>query len=95
MSPARAGKAFTFNDYSIVLQAALEGQGVALGWRHIVEPLINHGRLVRPLTQSVTTDQPMYIIASRAGRARADVMALKDWLVQEAAASIHPSKHVA
>jgi len=50
---------------------------------------------VRPLTQSVTTDQPMYIIASRAGRARADVMALKDWLVQEAAASIHPSKHVA
>jgi DNA-binding transcriptional LysR family regulator len=88
VSPARAGKAFTFNDYSIVLQAALEGQGIALGWRHIVEPLINQGRLVRPLTQSVTTDQPMYIIASRAGRARADVMALKDWLVQEAAASI-------
>jgi hypothetical protein len=32
----------------------------------------------------VTTDQPMYIVASRAGRARHDVMALKDWLVHEA-----------
>jgi hypothetical protein len=27
----------------------------------------------------------MYIVASRAGRARNDVMALKDWLVGEAA----------
>jgi hypothetical protein len=26
----------------------------------------------------------MYIVASRAGRARSDVMALKDWLVTEA-----------
>jgi hypothetical protein len=27
----------------------------------------------------------MYIVASRAGRARSDVIALKDWLVVEAA----------
>ena len=84
VSAARAAKALTFNDYSIVLQAALEGQGLALGWRHIVEPLIAQGRLVRPIAQTVTTDQPMYIVASRAGRARHDVMALKDWLVHEA-----------
>ena len=56
-----------------------------MGWRHIVEPLIAQGRLVRPVPQSVSTDQPMYIVASRAGRARSDVMALKDWLVTEAA----------
>jgi DNA-binding transcriptional LysR family regulator len=30
---------FRFNDYSVVLQAAIEGQGVAMGWRHLVEPL--------------------------------------------------------
>lgn len=83
VSAARGSKSLTFNDYSIVLQAALEGQGLALGWRHLVEPLLAQGRLVRPLAQSVSTDQPMYIVASRAGRARSDVMALKDWLVQE------------
>jgi len=70
-----------------VLQAALEGQGLALGWSHIVEPLIAQGRLVRPVPQNVCTDQPMYIVASRAGRARSDVMALKDWLVREASAA--------
>lgn len=84
VSAPRSAKGLSFNDYSIVLQAALEGQGLALGWRHIVEPLIAQGRLVRALPQSVTTDQPMYIVASRAGRVRSDVMALKDWLVQEA-----------
>ena len=75
---------------ALVLQAALEGQGLALGWRHIVEPLIAQGRLVRPVPQSVSTDQPMYIVASRAGRVRSDVMALKDWLVQEASAAAPP-----
>lgn len=80
---ARATKQFSFNDYSIVLQAALEGQGVALGWRHIVAPLIEQGLLVRPLKESVTTDQPMYIIASRAGRSRPDAMHLRDWLMAE------------
>jgi DNA-binding transcriptional LysR family regulator len=88
VTPARASKGFAFNDYSIVLQAALEGQGVALGWRHIVAALIAQGRLVRPIPQSVTTDQPMYLVASRAGRARVDAMHLKDWLVAEATADM-------
>jgi LysR family glycine cleavage system transcriptional activator len=80
---ARGAKLFSFNDYSIVLQAALEGQGVALGWTHIVAPLIAQGRLVRPMTQSVKTDQPIYIVASRAGRLRPEAMQLRDWLMAE------------
>ena len=75
VSAARAGKALTFNDYSIVLQAALEGQGLALGWRHIVEPLIAQGRLVRPVPQSVSTVRTrglhsVFCVLFFAGRAR-------------------------
>lgn len=84
---SRSNNVFRFNDYSIVLQAAIEGQGVAQGWRHIVEPLIAQGLLVRPLKESITTDQPMYIIAPAGKPLRADVEALKDWLVSEAGAS--------
>jgi len=80
-------KMFRFNDYSIVLQAAIEGQGVAQGWRHIVEPLIQQGLLVRPLTQSVTTDQPFYIIAPKEWELRSDVEYLKNWLASEAGGS--------
>jgi len=76
-----------FNDYSIVLQAALEGQGVAQGWRHIVQPLIAQGLLVRPLQEIVVTDQPLYITAPRGKVLRTDVAHLKDWLVAEAAAT--------
>lgn len=48
---------------SIVLQTALEGQGVDLGWRHILAPLIEQGLLVRPLKESVSSYQPVYIMA--------------------------------
>jgi DNA-binding transcriptional LysR family regulator len=75
---------FSFNDYSIVLHAALEGQGVALGWRHIVESLVAEGRLVRPLVESVTTDQPIYLVAARSGHLRSSVVRLRDWLLAEA-----------
>ncbi len=80
----RNTKLFRFNDYSIVLQAAIEGQGVALGWRHLVAPLLEQGLLVRPVAQSVTTDQPIYIVASRAGQLRGDAVFLRDWLMAEA-----------
>lgn len=80
----RDANVFRFNDYSIVLQAAIEGQGVAQGWRHIVEPLIAQGLLVRPIVQSVTTEQPMYIVAPAGRELRPDVRYLKDWLVAEA-----------
>lgn len=39
----------SFNDYSIVVQAAIEGQGIVLGWHHIAQPLIEQGKLVAPL----------------------------------------------
>jgi DNA-binding transcriptional LysR family regulator len=81
----RQPKLFRFNDYSIVLQAAIEGQGVAQGWRHIVQPLMAQGLLVRPLQHSVTTDQPLYITAPQSKVLRSDVAYLKDWLVAEAA----------
>ncbi len=81
----RQPRMFRFNDYSIVLQAAIEGQGVAQGWRHIVQPLIAQGLLVRPLQQGVTTDQPLFITAPSGKTLRADVAFLKDWLVAEAA----------
>ena len=70
------------NDYSLVLQAALDGQGIALGWEHIVTTLLDDGRLVA-LADPVETDQPFPIL-QRPGitaAARSDkVVALRNWL---------------
>ena len=71
--------AYKTNDYSLVLQAALDGQGVALGWVHIVQSLIDDGRLI-PLADPIRTDQPFQIL-NRANRPLSPgAEALRNWL---------------
>ncbi len=41
------GRQLRFNNYTLVLQAAVAGQGIALGWAPLVEPLIAAGQLRR------------------------------------------------
>lgn len=72
-----------FNDYSIVVQAAVEGQGVALGWQHIVGPLIEQGRLLAPLAEHICTEHPFYIIAPEDKPMRPETRALLEWLLME------------
>lgn len=67
------------NDYSLILQAALDGQGVALGWHHIVGPLLRDGRLMKIGDQSVRTDRPFTIVTRLAPTPA--VAELRDWLI--------------
>lgn len=67
------------NDYSLILQAALDGQGVALGWHHLVAGLMDEGRLVA-LAPSVRTEQPFPILQHRNRTLSNDATALRDWL---------------
>ncbi len=73
----------TFNDYSIVLQAAIEGQGVALGWKHLVNPLIAQGRLVAPLDIEIKTEHPFYILTPKDKMNNNSIQLLRDWLLDE------------
>ena len=75
----------TFNDYSIVLQAAIEGQGVALGWKHLVSPLIEQGKLVAPLDLEIKTDHPFYILTPKDKINNKAAALLRDWLLTEIA----------
>ena len=72
------------NDYSLVVQAALDGQGVALGWEHIVADLIADGRLVA-LGEAITTDTPFVALSSKRRPLSPDAAALRAWLVSELA----------
>ena len=69
------------NDYSLILQAALDGQGVALGWTHIVLPLIEEGRLVA-LGTPVRTGEP-FAILTRGRRLSEPAARLRAWLVDQ------------
>ncbi len=70
------------NDYSLVLQAALDGQGVALGWLHIVTRLLDDERL-KALSDPIDTGQPFPILhrpIDAYSDHAAKVGALRDWL---------------
>lgn len=74
-----------YNNYPLLIQAAVDGQGVALGWRHFVDPLLAEGRLVRLLDLSVVTDFGFYLVAPEGGPRGEDGRLLRTWLLDQAA----------
>lgn len=73
-----------FSQYDQVIQAAVEGQGVALGIGPLVRRHLERGRLVAPFEQRFATPRGYYLATSARARLRADVRAFSGWLVEAA-----------
>jgi len=78
------GDGLRLNDYALVVQAALEGEGVALGWRHLTDHLIARGQLVRPVAESLRTAFGYYVIWPRGVALAGDAAIACDWLRRQA-----------
>lgn len=74
------------NSSLMAIQAAADGQGVALGRSVIVAPDLRAGRLIRPFDDSDETGCAYYVVYRKNARASAKVMAVRDWLFAEVAA---------
>lgn len=70
----------TFDSYPIVLQAALGGHGVALGWARTVKPLLDSGALMRPCREAVDRPQELGVYVDPGAWHRPETRALVDWL---------------
>ena len=55
-------RAFEINNYPLLIEAACNGQGVALGWGHLVDEALESGKLVRPLDAEVATELAYYMV---------------------------------
>lgn len=73
----------TFNAYSLVIQAALEGQGIALGWQPLIAPFIKSQQLVQCGPQ-VRTERGYYLISASHKPLSAQLERIKSWLLDEA-----------
>jgi LysR family glycine cleavage system transcriptional activator len=51
-----------FSAYTPMLQEALAGRGVVLGWRGIVDPYLETGQLVRLSARSMTSGHAFYVV---------------------------------
>lgn len=79
-----------FDNSPLMLAAALDGQGVALGRHWLVVDELRAGRLVAPFDISVRDDF-QYWLAWPTGRSvNPDAALLRDWLIAKAAAEQHP-----
>ena len=80
----RPRRARSFTNYVIALQAAQDDQGVALGWEHLVSPLLEQGRLVRVGTWEVKAPGAFYVTWPDKRAPEPATTALRDWLITQA-----------
>lgn len=67
-----------------LMQAALDGQGVALGLGPLVRQFIKQRRLVAPFEQKFTSSRGYFLLVSRHDAERPEVKDLAAWLVRRA-----------
>lgn len=71
------------NSYSMLIQAAIMGQGVALGWGQLLDDYLANGQLVRPTATVLRTDARFYLLEKGEGPSRhASVRAFREWLLK-------------
>ena len=81
-----AAGSLRFNHFDQVMQAALDGQGVALGRVPLIDSLLQQGRLVAPLRGKYTTARAYFVVRGAQSGVRPEAQAFVDWLIEEARA---------
>lgn len=84
LTPPRRMSGVVFNDAGMVLQAAAECQGVALGRLMLAADDLVAGRLVQPFDLSMPNDYSYWLVYPRASVGRPEVAAFRAWLLAEA-----------
>ena len=79
-----APQRFSSNDFVLLMQMALDGQGLALGWEHLVGDLLREGRLVRPVDDELVFAETLhYLICKEEVADDPACCRLKDWLIAQ------------
>jgi len=86
----RARRRRHVNSYIIAVEAAMNGQGVTLGWHRLVRPLVEAGRLVRVGSGCVWTPHAYHVTWRRNRTLPPEIAAFRDWLLEEAASEDGP-----
>lgn len=75
------------NDYVSVIQAAIEGQGIALGWGHLVERLVARGLLIQLTDHTLLTGHSFFVTWPRNVQLSRTAIQVRDWLADHIRAS--------
>lgn len=73
-----------YTQSNLVMQAAMAGEGVALGRSVLIADELADGRLVKPFDVSLPAEYAYYVAYPEAAAGRPKVRAFRDWLLEEA-----------
>lgn len=69
------------NDYALVLQAAVSGEGFAFGWDHVVRNLVARGLLVGRQDWAWKTGSGFYVVWSKNRNLSKEGEKVRDWII--------------
>lgn len=76
-------KGLQINDYVLVIQSVIAGQGLALGWRHLVEGMVEKGVLVRLTDHVLQTGMQFHVIWPRDVPLSRAAQEVREWLLAQ------------
>ena len=88
VSGVNAARGPTFNHSNVVIEAAIDGQGVAVARSAIAAPALADGRLVRPFEISLPLTAAYFVVSSQANANRPKVEVFREWLLAEAGGDV-------
>lgn len=84
VSPRAGLHGLRLNNYTMLLDAALAGQGIALGWRPVIDDLLTSGRLAALIDEELPTACGYSTAVARDRPMTPAVRRVHDWLLQSA-----------
>lgn len=85
LPPLGAVPSLTLGNYPLVIQAAIAGRGVALGWRPLVDDLLREGRLVALPAPPLVTERGYFLVYAHGSEPWEALDSLRAWIVAECA----------
>ena len=87
INQAMGNLGIVIDDTNLVLQAALDGQGIALGILPFIEEDLRAGNLLRPFELAIDPGLAYYLIGRKSSIRKNSVKLVRDWLLQQNQAS--------
>jgi len=76
-------KGLQINNYPLIIKAAKNGQGIALGWRYLIDYDLEKGLLIKPMEMSVRSSLGYYLVWPDQREFSATANAFREWSKNE------------
>ena len=70
-----------FSDYALLIQATIKGQGIGLGWWHVVANELLHNGLALAGSKYLRTGHSYYLVATSCRPMRKPAAIVREWLI--------------